>query len=61
MPDISHMDRTKDLINRGNKTLMVKKSGVNVDNEKSKNFVKVEAMDHLIKDYCRIYLEDLAE
>ena len=61
MPDISHMDRTKDLRSRGDKTVMVKKSGANVAAEETKNFVKVETMDPLIEEYCKIYPKDLAE
>ena len=58
--DISHMDRTTDLRKRGEKTVLVKKEGVAIDEEIKKNYVKVEVMDPTIVEYRKIYAEDLA-
>jgi len=59
--DISHMDTTKDLRDRGDKTVLLKKSGVTVPDEVSKNYTKVETMDPLVEHYCELYTEDLTE
>jgi len=60
-PDISRTDRVKDLRNRGDKTILVKKSGVEVNAETAKNYDKVKLMDPMVETYCNLYVEDLAK
>jgi len=60
-PDISRTDRVKDLRKRGDKTILVKKSGVEVDPNVAKNYDKVEIMDPMVQCYCELYVEDLAK
>ena len=57
--DVSHMNRTKDLRKR-DKTVLVKKSGVEVSDAVAKNYTSVELMDHCVAKYCDLYIEDLA-
>ena len=57
--DVSRMDRVKDLRKRGAKTVLVKKSGVEVDAEVDKNYDKVELMDPMVEKCCAVYTEDL--
>lgn len=54
------MDRTKDLRKRGERAVLVKRPGVDIGDESS-NYVKVEAMDPVIEEYCDIYSSDLSE
>ena len=60
-PDVSRTDRVKDLRKRGEKTILVKKSGVEVDPDVAKNYDKVELMDPMVETYCKLYVEDLAK
>lgn len=59
--DVGRMDRTKDLRNRGEKTVLLKKSTASVAPETARDYTKVELMDPLVEKYCTIYAEDLAE
>ena len=59
--DISCMDRTKDLRNRGDKTVLVKKSGVDVSLDVANNYTKVEVMDPAVEKYCDLYAQDLSQ
>ena len=56
---MSRTDRAKDLRKRGAKTVLVKKSGVEVDAEVDKNYDKVELMDPMVEKCCAVYTEDL--
>ncbi len=58
--DVSHMARTKDLRDRGEKTVLLKKSGVTVSPDTAKNYTAVEEMDPLVEKYCKLYTDDLA-
>ena len=60
-PDVSHMDHTKDLRNRGHKSVLVKKVGVVVPEDVLKNYDRVEVMDPLVGEYCKLYTKDLSE
>ena len=55
------MDRTKDLRNRGDKTVLVKKSDVDVSPDVVKNYTKVEPMEPCVERYCELYSKDLSE
>ena len=59
--DISRMDFTKDLRNRGERTVLVKRSDVVVDPDVAKNYTKVETMEPCVQQYCELYTEDLSE
>ena len=59
--DVSRMDRTKDLRSRGDRTVLVKKSGVTVHLDTSKNYTRVELMDPSVETYCKVYTKDLAQ
>lgn len=59
--DVSRMDRTVDVRKRGDKTVLVKRSGVTVTPETSANYTKVEVMDPMVQKYCDLYSADLAE
>lgn len=59
--DISRMDRIKDLRKRGEKTVLVKKSGVDVCQDVAKNYTKVELMDPMVEEYCKLYTKDFSE
>ena len=61
LPDVSHihMDRTTDLRKRGEKSVLVKKPGVSIEEDVVKNYVKVEVMDPLIEEYRETYSQDL--
>lgn len=59
-PDVSHMARTKDLRDRGDKTVLLRKSGVDVSEDEAKNYSSVEDMEPLVEQYCELYTEDLA-
>ena len=58
-PDVSRFDRTKDLRNRGEKSVLVKKAGVTACPSKERNYSKVEVMDPLVEKYCSLYTQDL--
>ena len=49
----------KDLRKRGYKTVLVRRSGVDVGPEVAKNYDKVELIDPMIKKYCALYTKDL--
>ena len=51
----------KDIRKRGHKTVLVRRSGVDVGPEVAKNYDKVELMDPMIKKYCDLYTKDLAK
>ena len=59
LPDVSHMDRTTDLRKCGEKSVLVKKPGVSIEEDVVKNYVKVEVMDPLIEEYRETYSQDL--
>ena len=61
--DISRVDQTKDLCNRGEKTVLVKKSTAtseDISPEMLDNYTKVELMDPSVETYCKLYTEDIA-
>ena len=60
-PDVSRTDRVKDLRKRGDKTVLVKRSRVEVSTDVAKNYDKVELMDPMVERYCKLYTEDLAQ
>ena len=60
-PDVSMTDHVKDLRKRGHKTMLVRRSGVDVVPEVAKNYDKVELMDPMIKKYCDLYKKDPAK
>jgi hypothetical protein len=49
--DISHVDRSVDLRKRGDKTILVKKEGEQIDPEVESNYVRVETMHPSIAKY----------
>ncbi len=49
--DISHLDRTVDLCKHGDKTILVKKEGVQIDPEVESNYARVEMMHPSIAKY----------
>jgi hypothetical protein len=55
------MDCIKDLHERGKKTVLVKKSGVEVGQEVAKNYTKVELMDPTVEEYCKLYTKDFSK
>ena len=60
-PDISHMDRTKDLRKHGELSVLVKRAGATISDSILNNYVKVEEMDPLLEQYCDTYSKDLAK
>ncbi len=46
--DISHMDRTVDLRRRGDKTILVKKEGAQIDTDEERNYARVEMSTHAL-------------
>lgn len=59
--DTSRMDRTKDLRSRGERTVLIRRSGVEVSSEDAKNYTLVEEMDPSVEKYCDLYSEDLSQ
>jgi hypothetical protein len=57
--DISHMDSTIDLRKHGDKTILVKKAGAQIDPEVESNYVRVEMMHPSIAKYQSLYADDL--
>ncbi len=55
------MDCIKDLRKCGKKTVLVKKSGVEVGQEVAKNYTKVELMDPMVEEYCKLYTRDFSK
>jgi hypothetical protein len=43
------------------KTVLVKKSGVEVGQEVAKNYTKVELMDPTVEEYCKLYTKDFSK
>ena len=60
-PDVSRMDRIKDLRRRGEKTILLKKSGVEVAPEVARSYDKVELMNPAVQKYCLLYCKNLSE
>ena len=60
-PDVYRTDHVKDIRKRGHKTVLVRRYGVDVGLEVSKNYDKVELMDQMIKKCCDLYTKDLAK
>ncbi len=59
--DVSHMERTKDLRNRGEKTVLIKKSEASVSPDVARNYTRVEEMHSDVELYCDLYVKDLKE
>jgi hypothetical protein len=59
--DIPDMDRTVDLCKRGDKTILVKKEGAQIDPEVKSNYVRVEMMHPSIAKYQSLYADDLSQ
>jgi hypothetical protein len=59
--DTSHMNHIKDLCKCGEKTVLVKKSGIEVGQEVAKNYTKVELMDPTVEEYCNLYNKDFSK
>ncbi len=59
--DISHMDRTVDLCRHGDKTILVKKEGAQIDPDEERNYVRVETMHPCIVKYWSLYADDLSQ
>ena len=59
--DTSRMDRTKDLRCRGEKTVLITRSGVEVSSEEAKNYTEVVEMDPSVEKYCDLYSDDLSQ
>ncbi len=59
--DISHMDRTINLRKRGDKTILVKKAGAQIDPEVESNYVRVEMMHPSTAKYQSLYTDDLSQ
>ena len=60
-PDVSRTDHVQDICKRGHKTVIVRRSGVDVGPEVAKNYDKVELMDPMINKYCDLYTKNLAK
>jgi hypothetical protein len=59
--DISHMDHTVDLCKRGDKTILVKKEGAQIDPEVESNYVRVETIHPSFAKYQSLYADDLSQ
>jgi hypothetical protein len=60
--DISHaMHMIKDLCNRGEKNVLVKKARATIDPDVLRNYNTVEVMHPYIERYCNVYAQDLAD
>ena len=55
------MNRTLDLRARGEKTILVKVEGSELDRDKELDYLEVVDMDPLIQTFCKVYAEDLVE
>ena len=60
-PNVSRTDHVKDICKYGHKTMIVRRSVVDVGPKVVKNYNKFELMDPMIKKYCDIYTKDLAK
>ena len=58
--DKSHMDRTVDLRQRGDKSVLVKTDGAVVSIEEEKNYDDVEDMVDMVATYRSLYADDLS-
>ncbi len=59
--DMSHMDHTVDLRRRGDKTILVKKEGAQIDLDEERKYVRVETMHPCIVKYQSLYADDLIQ
>jgi hypothetical protein len=59
--DVSHMTRTTDLRSRGETTVLVKRAGSFVTDNKEQNYSEVIDMEEVIEKYCDTYAKDLEE
>ena len=57
--DISRFDGTRDLRQRGHKSVLVKKSRTAVSQSDAQKYSRVEVMDSCVEKYCKLYTEDL--
>ena len=55
------MNRTLDLRARGEKTILVKVEGSELDRDKELDYLEVVDMDPLIQTFRKVYAEDLME
>ena len=55
------MDRTINLCKRGDKAILVKKAGAQIDPEVENNYVRVEMMHPSIAKYQSLYADDLSQ
>ena len=59
-PDVSHMERTVDLRDRGGRTILLKhKRDVVVPPDKESNYTAVEVMNQMISCFRELYSDDL--
>ena len=58
--DKSHMDRTMDLRQRGDNSVLVKTDRAVVSAEEEKNYDDVEDMVDTVATYCSLYADDLS-
>ena len=59
--DIITNNHAADLRKRGEKSVLVRKTGVNIGDEITSNYLRVETMDPLIERYRNLYCRDLSE
>ncbi len=59
--DVSHMDCTVDLLEREDKTILIKRNGAQIDDDVEKNYVRVETMHLLIAKYQLLCADDLSQ
>ena len=59
--DISRMDTTTDLRNRGQKTVLVERSDAVVPPAVANKYMKVETMEPCVEQYTDLYAEDLVD
>ena len=55
------MNRTTDLRDRGERTVLVKKANAVMNNDDERDYTEVVEMDPLIETYRRVYANDLEE
>ncbi len=58
---MSHINRTTDLRNRGQKTILVKKPSAVISDEVRCNYQSIIDMHPTIETYCDVYAKDLEE
>ena len=59
--DISHMNRTTDLRDHDEKTVLVKETNMVLNDDVDWDYTEVVQMDPLIETYRRVYINDLEE